>query len=162
MKFRSWMRRQRRIVDRTNCWAAQMHILRWHVINPLNAELSPICYLLALLGAHHFLHVSRTASVWYDQNCVIKAQEHSRQRPHGVTTAYPNPTNRRVWISDYLCRFWFCLCFFPPCHHFRHSQTQLLTGGFSLQAVRLIGLRRGDVTEENANEYLLWTFFFLS
>ena len=24
----------------------------------LNAELNPICYLLALLGAHHFLHVS--------------------------------------------------------------------------------------------------------
>ena len=28
-------------------------------IKPLNAELNPICYLLALLGAHHFLHVSR-------------------------------------------------------------------------------------------------------
>ena len=28
------------------------------VINPLNPELNPICYLLALLGAHHFLHVS--------------------------------------------------------------------------------------------------------
>ena len=28
-------------------------------INPLNVELNPICYLLALLGAHHFLHVSR-------------------------------------------------------------------------------------------------------
>jgi len=27
--------------------------------NPLNAELNPICYLLALLGAHHFLHVGR-------------------------------------------------------------------------------------------------------
>ena len=27
-------------------------------LNPLNAELKPICYLLALL-AHHFLHVSR-------------------------------------------------------------------------------------------------------
>ena len=27
--------------------------------NPLNAELNPVCYLLALLGAHHFLHVSR-------------------------------------------------------------------------------------------------------
>ena len=27
--------------------------------NTLNAELNPICYLLALLGAHHFLHVSR-------------------------------------------------------------------------------------------------------
>jgi len=28
-------------------------------LNPLNTELIPICYLLALLGAHHFLHVSR-------------------------------------------------------------------------------------------------------
>ena len=27
-------------------------------INPLNAELNPICHLLALLGVH-FLHVSR-------------------------------------------------------------------------------------------------------
>jgi uncharacterized membrane protein len=30
-----------------------------YLINPLNAELNLICYLLALLGAHHFLHVSR-------------------------------------------------------------------------------------------------------
>ena len=29
-----------------------------YTVNPLNAELNPICYLLALL-AHHFLHVSR-------------------------------------------------------------------------------------------------------
>ena len=28
-------------------------------INPLNAELNPTCKLLALLGAHHILHVSR-------------------------------------------------------------------------------------------------------
>jgi len=28
-------------------------------INPLKPELNPIFYLLALLGAHHFLHVSR-------------------------------------------------------------------------------------------------------
>jgi len=27
--------------------------------NPLNPELNSICYLLALLGSHHFLHVSR-------------------------------------------------------------------------------------------------------
>ena len=27
--------------------------------NPLNAELNPICHLLALVGAHHILHVSR-------------------------------------------------------------------------------------------------------
>jgi len=29
------------------------------IFNPLKPELNPICYLLALLGAHHFLHVSR-------------------------------------------------------------------------------------------------------
>jgi len=27
--------------------------------NPINPELNLICYLLALLGAHHFFHVSR-------------------------------------------------------------------------------------------------------
>jgi len=27
-------------------------------INLLNAELNPICHILALLGAHHILHVS--------------------------------------------------------------------------------------------------------
>ena len=27
-------------------------------MNPLNAELNPVCHLLALLGAHHILHVS--------------------------------------------------------------------------------------------------------
>jgi len=36
------------------------HLLTKHAlkINPLNAELNPICHLLALLGAHHILHVS--------------------------------------------------------------------------------------------------------
>ena len=37
--------------------------LKWFTpplrINPLNTELNPICHLLALLGVHHFLHVSR-------------------------------------------------------------------------------------------------------
>jgi hypothetical protein len=28
-------------------------------MNPLSAELNPICHLLALLGAHLILHVSR-------------------------------------------------------------------------------------------------------
>ena len=28
------------------------------LINPLNAKLNPICPLLALLGAHHILHIS--------------------------------------------------------------------------------------------------------
>ena len=29
------------------------------LLNPLNAEINTICHLLALLGAHHILHVSR-------------------------------------------------------------------------------------------------------
>ena len=35
-------------------------------LNPLNAELNPICHLLALLGAHHILHISRirVKTVW--------------------------------------------------------------------------------------------------
>ena len=34
------------------------YLLYTSELNPLNAELNPICYLLALL-VHHFLHVSR-------------------------------------------------------------------------------------------------------
>jgi len=34
-------------------------MMMWMKFNPLNAELNPIFYLLTLLGAHHFLHLSR-------------------------------------------------------------------------------------------------------
>ena len=34
-------------------------VYKFLILNPLNPELNPICYLLALLGGHHFLHVSR-------------------------------------------------------------------------------------------------------
>ena len=34
------------------------------LLNPLNAELNPICHLLALLEAHHILHVSRIRVKW--------------------------------------------------------------------------------------------------
>ena len=40
-----------------NC-TTQLH-LAGH-FNSLDAELNPICHLLALLGAHHILHVSQT------------------------------------------------------------------------------------------------------
>ena len=35
------------------------------IFDPLNAELNPICHLLALLGAHHILHVSRIRFNWH-------------------------------------------------------------------------------------------------
>ena len=41
-----------------------MHLIKY--INNLNAELNPICHLLALVGAHHILHVSRLSVNVYD------------------------------------------------------------------------------------------------
>jgi len=35
-----------------------------NAFNPLNAELNPTCHLLALLGAHHILHVSREGLIY--------------------------------------------------------------------------------------------------
>jgi len=35
-------------------------------INPLNAELNPICHLLVLLRAHHILHINRIRV-----NCIL-------------------------------------------------------------------------------------------
>jgi len=37
----------------------QLYMILWFLLNPLNPELNPICYFLALLGAHHFPHISR-------------------------------------------------------------------------------------------------------
>jgi len=37
----------------------RLHTVTQTYFNPLNTELNPICHLLALLGAHHILHVSR-------------------------------------------------------------------------------------------------------
>jgi hypothetical protein len=36
-----------------------MYSMQHKFINPLNTELNPICHLLAFLGAHLILHVSR-------------------------------------------------------------------------------------------------------
>ena len=41
------------VVELQHKWRETYHV------NPLNPELNPICYLLALLGAHHFFHISR-------------------------------------------------------------------------------------------------------
>ena len=44
----------------TGLSAVARKVLRTRLtFNPLNAKLNPICHLLALLGAHHILHVSR-------------------------------------------------------------------------------------------------------
>ena len=40
------------------CEKKEFPILKGYIFNPLNAELNPICHLLALLGTHHIFHVS--------------------------------------------------------------------------------------------------------
>jgi len=41
-------------------WMNESDINQLTTFNPLNAQLNPICHLVALLGAHHIIHVSRT------------------------------------------------------------------------------------------------------
>jgi len=43
------------------------------LVNPLNTKLNPICHLLALLGAHHILHVSRIR---------VNTQQHNQDTDH--------------------------------------------------------------------------------
>jgi hypothetical protein len=56
------------------------------ILNPLNAKLNPISHLLALLGAHHILHVSRI-----------------RVNPYPAL----NTSNITSWSSDRAMRFGF-------------------------------------------------------
>jgi hypothetical protein len=53
--FRIKQRSMIEILTPEGCAPIEIHRL----INPLNSELIPTCHLLALLGAHHILHVSR-------------------------------------------------------------------------------------------------------
>ena len=56
------MLRCRHVSHTTNVLLFKFHcniFIGVRIINPLKPKLNPICYLLALLGAHHFLHVIR-------------------------------------------------------------------------------------------------------
>jgi len=50
---------KKRIIFIRDCIHYIPHKIFLRIFNPLNAELNPICHLLALLGVHHFLHISR-------------------------------------------------------------------------------------------------------
>ena len=60
------------------------------VLNPLNPELNPICHLLALLGVHHFLHLSRIKvksltlrllmSIIYMEHLFLMFLDHTQRR----------------------------------------------------------------------------------
>ena len=49
------------------------------IFNLLNAQLNPICHLLALLGAHHILHISRIRVnyvLFMNMKFIFKSQRH--------------------------------------------------------------------------------------
>jgi hypothetical protein len=56
--------------------------------NPLNTELNPICHLLALLGAHHILHVSRIR-VNFNVSTFREQFRWMRLRPRGPRVGIP-------------------------------------------------------------------------
>jgi len=68
------------------------------LINTLNAQLNPICHLLALLGAHHILHVSR-----------IRVK-HTETVPFIVQLSIPFTIHNLIFVL-----------FTKPCHTFRRS-----------------------------------------
>jgi len=65
----------RAILKRKLTYIFYTSINTFNNINPLNPELNPICHLLALLGAHYILHVSRirvNISTIYMYNICVK------------------------------------------------------------------------------------------
>ena len=81
----------------------------WGLVNPLNAELNPICHLLALLGARHIFHVSglRVKDSIYVPQLPMSLKELRDRITHALQTITADMLHR-VWDeSDYrvdVCR----------------------------------------------------------
>jgi len=68
--------------------------------NPLNAELNPICHLLALLGAHHILHVSRVrVNIGPLIFFFCDAAAPPTQARASSFTRFPDHTQRRITVD---------------------------------------------------------------
>ena len=85
-------------------------LLKIH-FNPLNAKLNPTCHLLALLGAHHILHVSRIGvniicPIYisaFQVVCVITCEFSKWQ------VLSPLPMCRLEYVCVFICIFFFGL-----------------------------------------------------
>jgi len=89
-------------------------------INPLYAELNPICHLLALIGAHHILHVSR---IRVKQETEKRNKEHQKLKILYVSFLYRHltcPVNNLKLSKIEYC---FALVRFVPTSSFRISLT---------------------------------------
>jgi hypothetical protein len=79
-------------------------------INPLNAELNPICYLLALLGAHPIFHVSRIRVKETRRYCGLKEDALDRSlRRTGFGRGY-GPDVSQNTVCMYVCMYYYYYC----------------------------------------------------
>jgi hypothetical protein len=82
------------------------------MFNPLNAELNPICHLLALLGAHHTLHISRIRVKPFFESVLLVYMSNTRksERKFMILRYEPkfpvwrpkSPANYSIIITHYL------------------------------------------------------------
>ena len=98
-------------------------------VNPLNAELNPTCHLLALLGAHHILHVSRIRvnetwilmtlsremlkweisckSFYWEPSCSLRSDGWTDRHRHDEADCRLSQFCETAWWLDIICC---CLC----------------------------------------------------
>ena len=62
--------------------------MRIFLINPLNAKLNPIRHLLALAGAHHFVHVSSLSVNLLKPTGYVMNQQFNIQQLYVLPTLY--------------------------------------------------------------------------
>jgi hypothetical protein len=96
------------------------HRHRWKedikmVLNPLNAELNSICHLLALLGAHHILHIS-----W------IRVKSIGREGLNWINLTHDRDKRRAIAhiVMQLLSQHSFVTCFL--CHGYHTTYSLLL------------------------------------
>ena len=68
-------------------------------INPSNAELNPTCHLLALLGAHHILHISRIRVKGVTESTMMAAQNQAIR-----TNYFKNKLKEETDSKCHLCK----------------------------------------------------------
>jgi len=73
------------------------------ILNPINAELNPICHLLALLGAHHILHVSKIRVKTSFCNIIFKIKQITSftECKSGTTQTLPFGVNAKLEFKKY-------------------------------------------------------------
>ena len=84
------------------------------VFNPLNDELNPICHLLALLGAHHILHVSRMRVKICTLNVTVAHNIPQQNLSQVISQGLFHLVSRHTYVSE---GYWLRI---------RHRQQQIL------------------------------------